>query len=872
MTVTGGAASDRVASVPGFAVDRPGLVERLDWAMRKRVVLVVAPAGYGKSVLLAQWAEAHPHRRVVWTEARATDDAPAFGRRLVDALDRVTPGAAGRAGAFLGAVPGALGESVLAAVAAELAALAPVVLVIEDLEELSSPELRRELAALAERVPDEVTFVWASRDDRFPGIEPLRVRDEVVEIRQAALALSSDEGAEVVARMGGPVLDPVAAAALHTRTEGWPAGVQLAALGLRDHEDPGGFIADFAGDDRHVADYLSGEVLARQSPEITHFLLRTAVLDRLSGPLCDVVTGRDDSQRTLEHLDGQSLFLRPLDRRREWFTYHPLFRDLLRYELRAARPGAETALLQRAVTWHRDRGESEAAAEYLVRAADWSGVIALADAEGATYFAQSRPSTVIRWLEQVPLDRLLADTDAVMALAGLLTMSGRTLAAQDLVERLEQSTDLNVVQQTEAACFRACWTMHHAPPEAIVGPMAFIAGLTDEAMARRGGPLLGVFSPAAMRAITTGCAAVVHSQQADYGRARDLLTAVEQAPGSALWLLHALAERAWVDAATGNLRSALAHAHRAFAVADEAGLAQHQGAAMAHLAAARAHRERAEVTDVDHLEAALARGRMNDRHRVLAAVWGERAHQALVERRVQDGLVVINQAEVSGGPPWPAVERARLAGLKARLLLLAGDPEAARRALDGHDGLVTAEVASASASVAAADNDIPGLRKVVEDWSVVDVGEPAAHWSRDLWCAVLADLEGDRRAAIRRLGEVVEAAEVEGAVRPFLDGGGEVHRLVRALYRAHPTPYLRRLVDGAPPATRVHTVGIVEQLTERELEVLRYLPSRLSNADIAERLYVSVNTLKTHVKNIYRKLGVGGREEAIERAEELGLL
>jgi LuxR family maltose regulon positive regulatory protein len=520
--VTGGAAIDPVASVPGFAVDRPGLVERLEWGMRKRVVLVVAPAGYGKSVLLAQWAEAHPHRRVVWTEARSTDDAPAFGRRLVDALDRVTPGAAGRAGAFLGAVPGALGESVLAAVAAELAALAPVVLVIEDLEELSSPELRRELAALAERVPDEVTFVWASRDDRFPGIEPLRVRDEVVEIRQAALALSCDEGAAVVARMGGPVLDPAAAVALHTRTEGWPAGVQLAALGLRDHDDPGGFIADFAGDDRHVADYLSGEVLAQQSPELTDFLLRTAVLDRLSGPLCDVVTGRDDSQRTLEHLDGQSLFLRPLDRRRERFTYHPLFRDLLRYELRAARPGAETALLHRAATWHLDRGESEAAAEYLVRAADWPGVIALAAAEGATYFAQSRPSTVIRWLEQVPPDRLLADTDAIMALAGLLTMSGRTLAAQDLVERLEQSRDLNVVQQTEAACLRACWTMHHAPPEEIVGPMAFIAGLTDEAMERPGGPLLGVFSPAAMRALTTGCAAVVHSQQADYGRARDI--------------------------------------------------------------------------------------------------------------------------------------------------------------------------------------------------------------------------------------------------------------------------------------------------------------------------------------------------------------
>lgn len=292
--------------VPADTVDRPALLERLERASRKRVVLLVAPAGYGKSVLVAQWCAAHPDRRVLALSARSPDDAVAFGRRLLQALDGLAPGAADRLGGELALDGKALGESLQEAVLQELAAIAPVVVVVEDLENLANPLLLDELGQMAELAGDGITFVFVGRDDRLPRTPRLRVRDEVAEIRQDALALTAEETREAIGRVTATDLHPVQVQALHARTEGWPAGVRLAALGLRDHAAPDAFIAAFAGDDRHVADYLSGEVLAVQPEPVREFLVSTSVLDRLSGELCDALTGSEDGQRMLERLEHGS--------------------------------------------------------------------------------------------------------------------------------------------------------------------------------------------------------------------------------------------------------------------------------------------------------------------------------------------------------------------------------------------------------------------------------------------------------------------------------------------------------------------------------------------------------------------------------------
>lgn len=871
MTMTGRAAASLPAPPPDFVVNRPALVDRLESATQKRVVRIVAPAGYGKSVLLAQWQRAHPERRTAWVEARPTDDAARFGRRLAEALEPIVPAMAQRAFAHIRRDGVALGEDFLAIVLAELSYTAPVTVVVEDLETLDSPLVLDELGLLAERAADGVGFVFVSRDDRLPNTLRLRLRDEVAEIRQDTLALSWEETGEAIRRVTGQTLHPAQVQALHSRTEGWAAGIQLAALSLRDHDDPDRFVEQFAGDDRHVADYLSGEVLALQPPEVTDFLVQVAVLDRLSGSLCDAVTGGTDGQRMLERLDEQSLFIRPLDGRRQWYGYHPLFRDLLRYELRATRPGLEVDLLRRAAAWHLQQGETDEAAEYLLRASDWAAVIALARAEGGRYFERGEATSVLRWLGAVPSDVLLADPDAVLVKVTLHTTCGSSMVAQQLLDRLESSVTLDVGQQALAATIRACWIYHHLPPDVAAAAAETALRLLDGGSDLSGTVLLDVLTPAALRSLATICQAVACWSVADHQGARALLATVVDQPGRVVWLVDALGEVAWVAVATGHLRLGLATARRALDLAEEAGLGDHTGTAMAHFALARAHRMRGEAV-AGHLDTALAQARLNQRTRVLSLEWAERADAALGDGRASEGLDQIAAAQVAGGPPLAPIVEADLVALEIRLHLLAGNPSSAGAALERHGGIRTASLASAAAGLAIATDDQPTLRKLVEDWDVVDRDEPVSRWGRGLCAAVLADREGDRRAALAAVTEVVAEAEAEGALRPFLDGGPEVLRLVRALYHADPTPFLRRLVEDVPPVSPRGSTEMVEQLTERELLVLRYLPSRLSNADIAARLYVSINTLKTHIKNIYRKLEVGDRSEAITRAEELGLL
>ncbi|HEY5889061.1 MAG TPA: LuxR C-terminal-related transcriptional regulator, partial [Acidimicrobiales bacterium] len=444
-------------------------------------------------------------------------------------------------------------------------------------------------------------------------------------------------------------------------------------------------------------------------------------------------------------------------------------------------------------------------------------------------------------------------------------------AAQELLDRLESSVTLDVGQQALAATIRACWIYHHLPPDVAHAAAERALRLLDGCSDLFGPVLLDVLTPAAMRSLATICQAVACWSVADHQGARALLATVIDEPGRVVWLVDALGEVAWVAVATGHLRLGLATARRALDLAEESGLGDHTGTAMAHFALARAHRMRGEAV-AGHLDTALAQARLNQRTRVLSLEWAERADAALGDGRSGEGLGQIASAQLAGGPPLAPVVEADLAALEVRLHLLAGNLSSARAALERHVGIHTSSFASAAAALAIATDDRPALRKLVDDWAVVDRDEPVARWGQGLAAAVLADREGDRRTALALVAEVVADAEVEGAVRPFLDGGPEVLRLVRAHYHAEPTPFLRRLVEDVPPVSTRGSAEMVEQLTERELLVLRYLPSRLSNADIAARLFVSINTLKTHIKNIYRKLEVGGRSEAITRAEELGLL
>ena len=331
---------------PGF-VPRPRLAGALDEGLARRLILVCAPAGSGKTALLAGWARSG-NRPVAWLSLDAADNDPVrLWRHVVAALDRARPGIAERVGLLLGPPAPPSFEGLVTALINELAAWPgedEVVLVLDDYHLIDAQPVHVSLGFLLEHLPPGLHLVLASRADPPLPLARLRAGGQLAELRAADLLFTAEEAAALLRESAGADLPATAVAALTARTEGWVAGLQLAALSLRGQADPAGFVAAFSGSHRYVLDYLAEEVLDRQHEELRTFLLETSLLERLSGGLCDAVTGRTDSQAMLERVEQAGLFLVPLDEVRGWWRYHHLFADLLRARLQQQRPGRVPAL------------------------------------------------------------------------------------------------------------------------------------------------------------------------------------------------------------------------------------------------------------------------------------------------------------------------------------------------------------------------------------------------------------------------------------------------------------------------------------------------------------------------------------------------
>ena len=332
------------APQPG-QVPRPRLTARLDEGLAGGLVLVCAPAGYGKTVLLADWAQRSGHP-AGWLSLDAGDNDPArFWRHAVAALNRARPGIGGRLAPLLGPPAPSSFQGLVTALINELAAqlsAEQALLVLDDYHVIGSEQVHESLGFLLEHRPAGICVVLASRGDPPLALARLRARGQLTEVREAELRFTPAEAGELL-QQTAPALPEASLAALAARTEGWAAGLQLAALSLRGHDDAAAFVAAFTGSHRYVLDYLTEEVLDRQDEHLRAFLLETSVLERLSGPLCDAVTGRQDSQALLEEIERAGLFLVPLDEVRSWWRYHHLFAGLLRARLQEEQPGTRGA-------------------------------------------------------------------------------------------------------------------------------------------------------------------------------------------------------------------------------------------------------------------------------------------------------------------------------------------------------------------------------------------------------------------------------------------------------------------------------------------------------------------------------------------------
>ena len=391
---------------PGF-VPRPRLVGRLEEGLTRGLVLVCAPAGSGKTVLLADWAR-HGGRPVAWLSLDAGDNDPArFWRHVVAALGQVRPGIGELAGPVLGPLEASSPDGLVMALINELAADPredEVLLVLDDYHLIDSQAVHESLLFLLEYVPPGLRMVLASRSDPPLPLARLRAGGQLAELRAAELRFTADEAAALLREAIGADLPGTAVAALTARTEGWAAGLQLAGLSLRGQADTAGFVAAFSGSHRYVLDYLTGEVLERQNPQVREFLLETSVLERLTGELCDAVTGRAGSQAMLADIERAGLFLVPLDEVRGWWRYHHLFADLLRARLQAEQPGRVQALHRAAAAWCEEHDLADDAVRHALAAGEAAWAARLVERHVEALLGRSEGVTLRRWLSALPAE------------------------------------------------------------------------------------------------------------------------------------------------------------------------------------------------------------------------------------------------------------------------------------------------------------------------------------------------------------------------------------------------------------------------------------------------------------------------------------
>ena len=858
-------------------IDRHDLVALLDQAAGKRVTIISAPAGSGKTSLLHAWADRPGQdRHIAFMSVKpGQHDAQLFWFAMLGAI-RATTG-----GPEPPPAPGFKGQAMVGKVRSELAAYGePLVLIIDDLHELSSTEAVEQLTALLTSLPQGVHAVVATRRDLPLRLHQLRLAGELAEIRATQLRFTEDETRKLLTAAGITLPDPTVAT-LHQRTEGWAAGLRLAVLSLAGHPHPDRFVAEFSGNDRTVADYLMTEMLDRQPAEAQRLLLCTCLLDRVNGELADLLTGTTGSERILLDLEDANAFVVSLDPGRTWFRYHQMFRDLLRLELRRTLPEDIPDLHRLAARWFADHAQTAEAIRHLQAAGDWTEAARLLTDHALSLTLDGQAGTVAALLRSFPA-------------RGGQDSSGLALvhAIADLDQlHLDQADAHLDVARTYAAT---------TPPDRRYRLQMAIASL-DLLSARLRGHFDGVF--AQVGAISSSAAG--HSN-ADVALSSDLY---------ALALLNLGVTEAW----SLRLADSERHLREGAALARDIGRPYLEVACLAHLgfaatthsfALARGHCEDAialaakygwdaepviapaQATlawiliwtgEFDHGEQWLDRARRATQaegepgirllvHLISAILPAARGQyrQALAEfaaaGQVQ-ALMVGKHALTSRVSAWTIATQARLGQV--------GQARAALAVLD--DRLAaTAEIRNAAAVIYLAEQDPAGARRALA--AVLDGNAPVdpsltlveAHLLDAFACRDLGDERGARAAVERAL----RLAEPDRLILPFAMTGG--WELLTALPR-HWTSHAALVADildaihGGNPG-HVAVPGPTEELSPSELRVLRYLPTNLTRPEIAGELSVSLNTVNTHIRRIYAKLGATDRSSAVRRGREVRLL
>lgn len=850
-----------VRRVPRYAVDRPSLRARVDAGVARPLTLVVAPAGSGKTVLLAQWAATRPQNSVAWIDVEKSDvDALLFGSRLIEALAGID------ARLSLLEVPmrdsdGGLGEPFTESLTAALADLGDIAVVFDDLHNIAGSVVVADLHRLVDRLPVNAHFVFASRIDLPLGLSRRRLEHGMVELRQAHLAFSADVTAQVIEHITESKVTDATATAVTQHTEGWAAGVQLSALSMRFHEHPKQFAEHLVETNRLIIDYLTEEVFEAQTPERREALMRLSVLDGMCAGLVEAVTGLTDGEEFLRQLERESMFLTADPGRVGWYRFHHLFRDLLRYRLRAKELDIEPQILKTAADWHFARAETAVGVEYLIRARAWDAVCEIALASGHDVYERLRTTLVARWLSLVPEDVRWANPRVELLYGILVGMSGRGAQTVEIMRRLLAADVLDVGERQVALTYAATCVYFQPHADHFLDIAQQSLALLADQPAAIPPDLLHLTSRALLESVSWVAVGRAHLLLGDIPSARAGAESALASSGSGYgpYRVQILGTLAVAEAWAGRLQRATELSDAALELARELSLLAHPAPADAHVARAIVAIQRGEPeAGVYSLHEGNIRAAANQRTQLM---WIAHLASALIDPRGTESAAI----EPAGSPP-PIVARA-LSALEWRRARLSGSPRDAGRWLETQWSTLAFEQVAALLERGA----IADARTLLERARFVpDSTMPAASVENALAWTWVEHAEGRAAESRQRLTDALDLAESEWLAHPLIAAGPTVLALVRAL-PGRQSAFRQQLTQATASPTDAMS-RLPNPLTARELELLTYLPTRLTNREIAANWYVSVNTIKTHLAHLYRKLGVPDRNSAVSRAHELGLL
>jgi LuxR family transcriptional regulator, maltose regulon positive regulatory protein len=887
-------------------VTRARLLVRLDRVLENRCTLISAPAGFGKTTLAVDWLRELPRRHpgqiaTAWLSLDERDsEVRRFLAYLVAALQKVDPYIGRGLQEVLQSpdLPGT--ESLLTALINDVVASTEaepsreIVLVLDDYHLLDHPQIDEALIFLLDHLPATLHLLLLTRIDPSLPLSRLRAKRQIGEIRERDLRFSVDETEAFITQVMGLDVAGPDIERLHARTEGWVAGLQLAALAMHSQEgSSANFVADLAANHRYIMDYLADEVFHQQPPEIQHFLLRTSILDRICADLADALVDAlpaeppnvSPSQRILEFLERANLFIVPLDQNRRWYRYHHLFGDLLRQRAQQAIPTEIAPLHSRAAHWYAtlarataDHTALDAAFHHATAARDHPQTAALLNEFGDGIWERGEHDHLRRWLAALPADMLARHPRLLIFQGWLLLTSGSYAEAEQSLAQAEAILGGGEDAQELAGRIAASRAFLATFQGNLSATLDYAQKALD-LLASRGSTWRG------SAAIALGDAHALRGEMVSAGHAYAEALAICQSMGNVYLALNAGFKLAGMQRQRGELGAAYEGCGQLIALAEEKGLTQTTMAGCLYGL-------RGDILcEWNRLPEALAQTQQaveaaaNARHiGFVGWIYLYRIRCLMVARdfaQAEAAFQELNRVTANKLPPWLA---ALLGTLRALLWLVTGNMTAVaawvaerKLAVDADipahrelEYLTFARLLALKGQLAEAEAILARLREQTRRKQRFALSIPVL-----ITQALLLQAQNKHDAALDAVAEALRLGEAGPFIRSFLDGGERLIPLLKRAAERGTTPvYVEQLLTAyTPPATSPQASGdLPEPLSQRESEVLTLIAEGLKNQEIADRLIISLNTILYHTKNLYGKLGVSHRTQAVQRARELGLL